>query len=879
MQRKSLERFTDTVVLACVVSSVALANGVVIVGRSPIVAYPTIQAAVDAAVDGDALLVAGGNYGGFTIVNKSLAVFAAPHATVQLDGPIEVLDLSSSRFVVLDGLDQWIPPNSPIVGSAPGLKLFNDGGDVRVQHCALSGTIQGPTTVQGPGVSCVAAQHVAISHCTVWGGSGYAAGGSGVGLFVQSSQVLLDHCQVFGADGWSLANQGASGWEGCKVASGTLFAAGSSIRGGYGGEPSNDPYGPGGDGGTGLYVLAGATALLLDDTLAGGAPGCGPMGLCGQMGSSLIAAGSVVSYPGVSRSFDTTQTVLGDDASSSVSISGVAGDRVWTPTAQRPGWAFEPNFAGYWLIQIPVPMTHAPLGTISNSGSLTATLPGTTVATSTSHALVLRQGFVIDAQGAQKLAGPMVQLVLRKASAPDCNGNGVIDYFDVLEGASNDTNSNLVPDECESIPIWYVDASAAAGGDGSQAAPFQTIQQGMSAAASGEVVSVADGVYVGAANRNLDFAGKDLTIRSRNGAANCIVDCQSSGRAFLLVTNETKIARIQGLTIHNGDSSSSPDPSHGGAIDVFGASPVIVDCVFENCRASNVGAGGAIWTNGGSPLIDGCTFEQNGGISNYGGAIDISGSARIRHSTFTSNTANRGGAILVEPSGTTSATLVAGCTFTTNSAVQGGAIAQLGSTHVLAVDDCLFVGNQAGFGGALYSEGVANITDCTASANSATSFGGAIYSTHSTIANSILWNDSAGVAGGEIAIYGTTTVGYCDVQGGQAAVGIGGGGSLVWNAGNIALDPKFVDPDGPDNDPNTFLDNVYRLQASSRCIDAGDNNSIPSDGADIDGDGDLNEFVPLDLNLKPRRKDLPGAPDTGNGTAPIVDIGCYERQS
>jgi hypothetical protein len=42
--------------------------------------------------------------------------------------------------------------------------------------------------------------------------------------------------------------------------------------------------------------------------------------------------------------------------------------------------------------------------------------------------------------------------------------------------------------------------------------------------------------------------------------------------------------------------------------------------------------------------------------------------------------------------------------------------------------------------------------------------------------------------------------------------------------GNIAEDPKFVDPDGPDNDPDTYEDSDYRLRADSPCIDAGLNN-------------------------------------------------------
>ena len=40
--------------------------------------------------------------------------------------------------------------------------------------------------------------------------------------------------------------------------------------------------------------------------------------------------------------------------------------------------------------------------------------------------------------------------------------------------------------------------------------------------------------------------------------------------------------------------------------------------------------------------------------------------------------------------------------------------------------------------------------------------------------------------------------------------------------GNIADDPLFVDPDGPDGDVLAWEDNDYHLTVGSPCIDAGD---------------------------------------------------------
>ena len=58
--------------------------------------------------------------------------------------------------------------------------------------------------------------------------------------------------------------------------------------------------------------------------------------------------------------------------------------------------------------------------------------------------------------------------------------------------------------------------------------------------------------------------------------------------------------------------------------------------------------------------------------------------------------------------------------------------------------------------------------------------------------------------------------------------------------------------------------NDYRLSDASPLIDVGDNNSIMSDVADLDGDSDVNEPVPFDLDGNAR---------IFNQT---VDMGAYE---
>lgn len=95
--------------------------------------------------------------------------------------------------------------------------------------------------------------------------------------------------------------------------------------------------------------------------------------------------------------------------------------------------------------------------------------------------------------------------------------------------------------------------------------------------------------------------------------------------------------------------------------------------------------------------------------------------------------------------------------------------------------------------------------------------------------------------------------------------------------GNFADDPLFADIDGMDNIfPSP--DDDFRLALASPCIDAGRNPSVPKDRFDLDGDGDLNEPLPLDFAGLPRFHDVASVEDRGVGTPPIADIGPFENQ-
>lgn len=495
----------------------------------------------------------------------------------------------------------------------------------------------------------------------------------------------------------------------------------------------------------------------------------------------------------------------------------------------------------------------------------------------------------------------------------DCNANGKPDSCDIAGGASLDTNVNGIPDECEiHVPttIW-IDPTAPVGGNGSQANPFQTISAGIAAAFHGDTVLLRDGVYSGPANRNLNPDGREIVIRSEGGAANCIIDLQGAGRGFRFDSGEGPNCRLQGLTIRNGDAAMAPsDSSQGGGIFVSDASPTIVDCVIQACRGR---LGGGIYAYDTFLQVRGCAivdcvapkvdiYNGSGGGAYVEWTAGGSQPAAFIDTVISGCSANEGGGLHFgsNPAASKWAMILSHCSFIDNSADGlGGGVwaAYFGGVGapLLLMENCLVAGNTApkGAGLGLYATFTTSalgwrISNCTFANNSASVEGGAIRFGSTflfglpdvELQDSVFWSNTAPSGATfhqAVSFPSEVRVSSCDVEGGASSFFLPSAATLVYDATNIDLDPLFEDEEGPDNDPATAGDNDYRLGVGSPCADAGDNALVAQDLIDIDGDGNITEPAPLDLAKSPRFVDDPLAPDTGQGSAPIVDIGAYER--
>lgn len=190
------------------------------------------------------------------------------------------------------------------------------------------------------------------------------------------------------------------------------------------------------------------------------------------------------------------------------------------------------------------------------------------------------------------------------------------------------------------------------------------------------------------------------------------------------------------------------------------------------------------------------------------------------------------------------------------------------------VTNCLISGNIAMSlsGGGMYSSGSPTLTNCTIADNASDDYGDGIYchNTELTIVNCILWNFSD--INQEVALWwdAQLAISYSDVQNGPASVYVADNCTLIWGDGNIDADPLFVDPNAA----------IYNLDAGSPCIDAGNNQAVPPDAADLDADADTIERSPLELASILRFTDDPTTIDTGLPDPPVyrrvVDIGAYE---
>lgn len=388
-----------------------------IAGGAP---YTSIQAAVNAAVDGDVILVKRtGNYAGFTIDNKALSIVGdSAAAQVRVNGAVNVTNVTATRSVVLANFDIVGPPNTTTTTTTRSLYAFNNSGQLRVQRCNVTGgdgtyglipgyeaNGYGYTTPGSHGVwmeNC--AGGIAFELCTLQGGGGQftdglyhgiarANGSSGgdAAHAIDARIALYDCTLTGGGGGYSYDdNSAGDGEAGLHLihAGGTLapiaISSNTSFRGGGGGSVSFFACGHVGNGGDGMWIENATTGWILDSTFAGGAPGnCLGGGPFGNAGLPNRNNGSETSFPTNALSMRAPFLVRAQTQSFQLTFFGLPGDQVFLFESDRPSYLETAALRGVQLARAHGPQLQTkpptPLATIPASGQISVTIPPLTL--------------------------------------------------------------------------------------------------------------------------------------------------------------------------------------------------------------------------------------------------------------------------------------------------------------------------------------------------------------------------------------------------------------------------------------------------------------------------------------------------------------------
>ena len=321
-----------------------------------------------------------------------------------------------------------------------------------------------------------------------------------------------------------------------------------------------------------------------------------------------------------------------------------------------------------------------------------------------------------------------------------------------------------------------------------------TIQAGIDAAITGDTVLVADGTYTGPGNRDIDFGGKGVVLKSENGAEYTIIDCEGSStsqhRGFNFHSGEDTTTVVQGFTISNGYQlvcgQELCDGLGGGIACVDNSSPTIINNTISGNTAAD---GGGIGCSNSNPTISNNTISGNSAGFLLGGGIYCvdNSSPTISNNTISGNSATFGGGIY--------------CEFNSNPTINNNTIngnsANLGGGGIFcffsnpSISNNTISGNSANIGGGgIYCDNSnPTISNNTISGNS----GGGLYlesNSSPSLVNTIIAFNTGG-PGVICSPSNPTTLTCCDVYGNEGGDWVGCIADQLGTNGNFSADPLF----------------------------------------------------------------------------------------
>ncbi|MCP5515625.1 MAG: T9SS type A sorting domain-containing protein [Verrucomicrobiales bacterium] len=794
--------------------------------------YPTLQAAVDAAVDGDSLLIAPGIYSGpgFREIDlgRSIAILGA-------DGP---------AATVLDGEN-----SGPFLNYSRDTSQLLQGLTLRNWYCVddadwdpFWGTpdVSGGAIRQQSATTCIY-RDVAFEHCR----SDHFGGALAIG---GNAATIIEDC-VF------LDCQAGQGGGAVRVSGGSLVAINSLFSGNYGRAGGGAIYGYSCD-----LSLRGVT--LVGNECAGLGAAVDAWQCTTLLEHCVVAnhrVGSAALWQVPDENVPGSLSVVCSDLYGNVqgSFGGIADDQ----SEVGGNISEEPRFcdaqAGDYRLASDSPCLPA--------GNPCGVRMGALGEGCGSHGLLV-SGRVTDSSGLP-VAGARIDggpALVFTSSEGDFALHVPAGWSGVLT-PSSPYGADFVPpsialgDVQSDLPGQDFALSTSSRGI-HVPADVSTLSEAIGLAMPGDSVLLAPGIYSGEGFRDVRLQAKSIALRGEGGSSGTGIDlAEDRGHRILQIAGGGSPV-IEGLTLRNAYTNSA-----GTALYVGDASdPVIRDVRFENCRAwgyfendyQECHDGGAVFVEGGSAprfedvsftncssgcgeggalcQIDGslelldAVFEGNRG--NRGGAVHLSEvDAQLDNCSFIDNQAsdkclyisgeqycfgNDGGAIYAVGASASGQVVVRNCSFRGNHTVnvgKGSAIIAGGAP--LNIEGCLFVGNYSSPTGVVASMylGTLRIDRSTFASNEGPSIGfGPGSGGH--LRRSIV---TGGSDGGGVACWesGPVTLECNDVYG-----NVGGNYIRIEDPtgldGNISLDPGLCDPESEDF---TLFDYSVCAAANSPC--------------------------------------------------------------
>ena len=280
-----------------------------------------------------------------------------------------------------------------------------------------------------------------------------------------------------------------------------------------------------------------------------------------------------------------------------------------------------------------------------------------------------------------------------------------------------------------------------------------TLQDAIDAAEDGNRVLVAPGTYF----ETITIHAKAITLQSEAGFDVTVIDGRQDGSVVTITNVEAPGSVIDGFTITNGSGTHiEKAPLSGGGIYCSSSSPTVTQCRFlEN---SAYLGGGIFFSDRSHPSILNCTFVNNS-AGDGGGLYTTYSYPMIQSCTIAENSATSGGGGMYCYY---SSSTIRDCTILENDAQRYGGGIMISSSNT-TIDRCTVIGNAAeggssssGGGGIYCNAFTSTITDCLIQGNSSDLYGGGIfckYSASPTIEGCTIADNNAYSGGGIYCYY------------------------------------------------------------------------------------------------------------------------------